>query len=284
LARGDRRLMYQSQLLRCAGGLIIHRLRHERWVQRCDKLLIVDAVLNFISNPSFGGAIFYPLVLPEPPLISGPTATPSSISLDSNLLGLRSLCWWVKMFPSRWSVITCRFLGSSILNCTVQRAEQVGLVSPWNSLVLGQDAWVFSLHLQAFPRIASCAWRLTVESKRKGIVGSSVEWRLNSERMIRGYTVRTSYSWSGWTCRFLDFSSTLGDSTKKTQGKVVWKLTSLFVFWVLSFGMLFIWKLHQIHFVFLLIVLGYEALFYTSTSWSSQDLISLSAWKGIHFS
>jgi hypothetical protein len=29
---------------------------------------------------------------------------------------------------------------------------------------LGQDAWVFSLHLQAFPRIASCAWRLTVDS------------------------------------------------------------------------------------------------------------------------
>ena len=29
---------------------------------------------------------------------------------------------------------------------------------------LGQDAWVFSLHLQAFPRIASCAWRMTVES------------------------------------------------------------------------------------------------------------------------
>jgi len=26
---------------------------------------------------------------------------------------------------------------------------------------------------------------------------------------------------------------------------------------VLSFGILFIWKLHQIHFVFLLIVLGY---------------------------
>jgi hypothetical protein len=38
-------------------------------------------------------------------------STPSSISLDSNLLGLRSLCWWVKMFPSRWSVTTCRFLG-----------------------------------------------------------------------------------------------------------------------------------------------------------------------------
>jgi hypothetical protein len=29
------------------------------------------------------------------------------------------------------------------------------------------DAWVFSLHLQAFPRIASCAWRLTVESKER---------------------------------------------------------------------------------------------------------------------
>jgi hypothetical protein len=37
-------------------------------------------------------------------------------SLDSNLLGLRSLCWWVKMFPSRWSVETCRFLGFLILN------------------------------------------------------------------------------------------------------------------------------------------------------------------------
>jgi hypothetical protein len=34
-------------------------------------------------------------------------------------------------------------------------------------LVLGQDAWVFSLHLQAFPQIASCAWRLTVESKER---------------------------------------------------------------------------------------------------------------------
>jgi hypothetical protein len=35
------------------------------------------------------------------------------------------------------------------------------------------DAWVFSLHLQAFPRIASCAWRLTVESKERN-VGSSI--------------------------------------------------------------------------------------------------------------
>jgi hypothetical protein len=31
----------------------------------------------------------------------------------------------------------------------------------------------------------------------------------------------------------------------------------LMLLWVLSFGILFIWKLHQIHFVFLLIVLGY---------------------------
>ena len=41
------------------------------------------------------------------------------------------------------------------------------------------------------------------------------------------------------------------------------------------FGNLYIWKLHQIHFVFLLIVLGYQSLFYTS---------SLYCWKGIHFS
>ena len=45
--------------------------------------------------------------------------------------------------------------------------------------------------------------------------------------------------------------------------------------WVLSFGILFIWKLHQIHFVFLLIVLGYQSLFYTSSSLSCQDLISI---------
>ena len=37
----------------------------------------------------------------------------------------------------------------------------------------------------------------------------------------------------------------------------------------------FIWKLHQIHFVFLLILLGYQSLFYTSSLSSSQDLISI---------
>ena len=34
-------------------------------------------------------------------------------------------------------------------------------------------------------------------------------------------------------------------------------LCLVFVFWVLSFGIQFIWKLHQIHFVFFVIVLGY---------------------------
>ena len=43
----------------------------------------------------------------------------------------------------------------------------------------------------------------------------------------------------------------------------------------LSFGILFIRKLHQIHFVFLLIILGYQSLFYTSSLFSSQDLISI---------
>ena len=43
----------------------------------------------------------------------------------------------------------------------------------------------------------------------------------------------------------------------------------------LSFGILFIWKLHQIHFVFLLILLGYQSLFYTSSLFSSQDLVSI---------
>ena len=43
----------------------------------------------------------------------------------------------------------------------------------------------------------------------------------------------------------------------------------------LSFGILFIWKLHQIHFVFLLILLGYQSLFYTSSLSCYQDLISI---------
>merc|ERR1712187_1018296 len=43
----------------------------------------------------------------------------------------------------------------------------------------------------------------------------------------------------------------------------------------LSFGILFIWKLHQIHFVFLFIVLGYYSLFYTSLNSSSLLLISI---------
>ena len=38
---------------------------------------------------------------------------------------------------------------------------------------------------------------------------------------------------------------------------------------------LLIRKLHQIHFVFLLILLGYESLFYTSSLSSPQDLISI---------
>ena len=42
----------------------------------------------------------------------------------------------------------------------------------------------------------------------------------------------------------------------------------------LSFGILFIWKLHQIHFVFFFIVLGYQSLFYTSLNSSSLLLIS----------
>ena len=42
----------------------------------------------------------------------------------------------------------------------------------------------------------------------------------------------------------------------------------------LSFGILFIRKLHQIHFVFLLIILGYQSLFYTSLNSSSLLLIS----------
>ena len=46
----------------------------------------------------------------------------------------------------------------------------------------------------------------------------------------------------------------------------------LFLFRDLSFG---IRKLHQIHFVFLLIVLGYQSLFYTSSLSSSLDLISI---------
>merc|ERR1712226_1256261 len=49
----------------------------------------------------------------------------------------------------------------------------------------------------------------------------------------------------------------------------------LYLFWVLSFIILFIWKLHQVHFVFLLIVLGYWSLFYTSSLSSSLDLISI---------
>ena len=44
-------------------------------------------------------------------------------------------------------------------------------------------------------------------------------------------------------------------------------------FYILVF--LFIRKLHQIHFVFLLIVLGYQSLFSSSSSLSSQDLISI---------
>ena len=43
----------------------------------------------------------------------------------------------------------------------------------------------------------------------------------------------------------------------------------------LSFGILFIWKLHQIHFVFFFIVLGYQSLFYTSLNSSSLLLISI---------
>merc|ERR1712060_751882 len=43
----------------------------------------------------------------------------------------------------------------------------------------------------------------------------------------------------------------------------------------LSFGILFIWKLHQVHFVFLLILLGYQSLLYASSFSLSQDLISI---------
>ena len=46
----------------------------------------------------------------------------------------------------------------------------------------------------------------------------------------------------------------------------------LFLFRDLSFG---IRKLHQIHFVFLLIVHGYQSLFYQSSLFSSQNLISI---------
>merc|ERR1711920_1021328 len=43
----------------------------------------------------------------------------------------------------------------------------------------------------------------------------------------------------------------------------------------LSFGNLFIWKLHQVHFVFLLIVLGYLSLLYHISFSPSLDLISI---------
>merc|ERR1711920_922572 len=41
----------------------------------------------------------------------------------------------------------------------------------------------------------------------------------------------------------------------------------------LSFGILFIWKLHQVHFVFLFIVLGHLSLLYASLNSSSLPLI-----------
>jgi hypothetical protein len=62
-----------------------------------------------------------------------------------------------------------------------------------------------SLHLQAFPRIASCAWRLTVESKERECWIFC--WMAVELREWFAVTRSTFYSWSGWTCRFLGFLS-----------------------------------------------------------------------------
>ncbi len=61
-------------------------------------------------------------------------------------------------------------------------------------------------------------------------------------------------------------------SIKKKEKEIMLCPHLLFLFRDLSFG---IRKLHQIHFVFLLIVLGYQSLFYTSSLSSSLDLISI---------
>merc|ERR1739838_561726 len=50
----------------------------------------------------------------------------------------------------------------------------------------------------------------------------------------------------------------------------------------LSFGNLFIWKLHQVHFVFLLIVLGLVFVLYVFSLFFSG--FNLYCWRGIHFS
>merc|ERR1711904_374917 len=46
-------------------------------------------------------------------------------------------------------------------------------------------------------------------------------------------------------------------------------------FYILVFLIVFIRKLHQVHFVFLLIVLGYQSLLYASSFFSFQHLISI---------
>merc|ERR1711971_523765 len=51
----------------------------------------------------------------------------------------------------------------------------------------------------------------------------------------------------------------------------------------LSFGILFIRKLHQVHFVFLLILLGHWSLFYASFFFF-LSAFNLYCWKGVHFS
>merc|ERR1712087_1075934 len=60
---------------------------------------------------------------------------------------------------------------------------------------------------------------------------------------------------------------------------VTWSTDSnLYLFWVLSFVILFIWKLHQVHFVFLLIVFALCLFFMILSGFN------LYCWKGIHFS